>query len=379
MRIFLKALFWPAAAGVLIFTACSERPVYKSRSELIEEAQASGSPVRSIEEDRAFFRHYEQEQQQKVMRLVRLRMSEKGDDPGYRIGPQDEIEINVFDVPELNLTAPVRESGFVNLPLIGAVQAAGKTIPRLTDEIKGRLSSFVRNPQVSLFVSHYGSQKVAVLGAVNKPDVYSLKKGSNSIVELISEAGGLSQRAGNVLMFVPVELSNLGDMRSIEERNRAAFAQNSAGNASKGIELYLDQVLGTSGGIPLEIPVRGGDMIVVPEGGNVLVEGEVSKIGSVELGQQMTLLGALAAAGGITYSANVEEVEVIRELGMNNRVSLVIDLTKIMTGDEKDVRLRNGDIVRVPSYAGRRLTSDTFEGIRKLLNFGIGGSYRIGP
>ena len=364
----------------LCLGGCAERPIYHSRSELIEEARRSGYTVRTIEEDRRLFDAHIAEQEERLHELVRRRLGGSSVDPAYRIGAQDEIEVNVFDVPELNLTAVVRESGFVNLPLVGAVSAGGRTLGELTEDLRMRLSSFVRNPQVSVFMTRYGSQKVAVLGAVNKPEVYSLRKGTNSIVELIGEAGGLSQKAGNILLFIPAESSGAEDMNSVEERNKIALAAGTRGGVNaRGIELYLDQVMGTSGGIPLEIPVRGGDMIVVPEGGKVLVEGEVGKIGSYDLGPQLTLLSALAASGGVTYSANVQEVEVIRELGMNNRVSLVIDLTRIMTGDEKDVRLRNGDIVRVPSNAGRRMTSDTFDGIRKLLNFGIGGSYRLGP
>lgn len=378
----MKACGWMLAGLVIAtgITGCASRPIYKARSDMIRDAQAGGADVRSPVEDRALFFEHEKDQQTKLLDLVKQRAASVPADPSYRLGSQDEIEINVFDVPELGVTVPVRESGFVTLPLVGPLQAGGLTVQQFSDDLRKRMAGYVKNPQVSVFISHYGSQRVAVLGAVNKPDVYPLKRGSNSVVELISEAGGLSMKAGNVLNFIPKELSGLNDPSDLETRNRLAFAATGRSPAAgQGIEIYLDQVMGTGGGIPVEVPVRGGDMIVIPEAGKVLVEGEVEKIGSYELGQQMSLLGALAAAGGITYSANPSEVEVIRELGMNNRVSLVMDLTKVMTGEEKDVRLRNGDLVRVPSNTGKRMTSDTMEGIRKLLNFGIGGSFRVGP
>jgi protein involved in polysaccharide export with SLBB domain len=146
-----------------------------------------------------------------------------------------------------------------------------------------------------------------------------------------------------------------------------------------GIEIYLDEVMGTSGGIPVEIPVRGGDMVIIPESGKVNVEGEVSKPGTYDLPQQMTLLSALAASGGITYSAKVDEVEVIRDVGGSEKARLVVDITKIGTGEERDVRLRNGDIVRIPSDGGRRLTQDTFDGLSRIINVGVGGSFNLAP
>ena len=115
-------------------------------------------------------------------------------------------------------------------------------------------------------------------------------------------------------------------------------------------------------------------MIIVPEAGTVMVEGEVAKTGSYELGSRTTLLGALAAAGGITYGAKIDEVEIIRSVDGNRKAHLTVSLENIAIGEEHDVRLRNGDIVRVPSHSGRRLRQDTFDGISRLINFGIGGS-----
>ena len=135
-------------------------------------------------------------------------------------------------------------------------------------------------------------------------------------------------------------------------------------------------MLGTAGGVPLEIPVRAGDMIIIPEAGKITVEGEVEKPGAFELGQQMTLLSALAASGGITYSAKVDEVEVVRDIG-EKKVHFVLDLEGLARGETRDVRLRNGDIVRVPSDSGRRMRQDTFESISKIFNFGVGSSVPI--
>lgn len=364
------------ATGVLV--GCSSRALTTPRSEVVADARARGMAVPTVEEDRALFEEFEELNQQRIAALVRLRARGDSKQANYQIGAGDEIEVNVFDVPELNVTAKVRESGFVSLPLIGAVQAIGKTESELSDEIASRLRTFVRDPQVSLYISHYGSQVVAVLGAVRNPGNYPLKKGANSVLEVLGIAGGISEKAGNFLTFIPAEVSGLRDAGDPLARAQLAVHGTPRERVqSSGVELALDQVLGTSGTLPISIPVRGGDIILVPEAGKVMVEGEVQRPGSFDLGQQMTLLSALAASGGITYGAKIDEVEVTRDLPNARKVSLVYNLERIASGEEPDLRLRNGDIVRVPSHPGRRLTQDTFEGISKLINVGVGGTYSV--
>lgn len=364
------------ATGVLV--GCSSRALTTPRSEVVADARARGMAVPTVEEDRALFEEFEELNQQRIAALVRLRARGDSKQANYQIGAGDEIEVNVFDVPELNVTAKVRESGFVSLPLIGAVQAIGRTESELSDEIASRLRTFVRDPQVSLYISHYGSQVVAVLGAVRNPGNYPLKKGANSVLEVLGIAGGISEKAGNFLTFIPAEVSGLRDAGDPLARAQLAVHGTPRERVqSSGVELALDQVLGTSGTLPISIPVRGGDIILVPEAGKVMVEGEVQRPGSFDLGQQMTLLSALAASGGITYGAKIDEVEVTRDLPNARKVSLVYNLERIASGEEPDLRLRNGDIVRVPSHPGRRLTQDTFEGISKLINVGVGGTYSV--
>ena len=378
MRIMLQSIL---CIGLGFSSGCATKASLQPRSEIIDQAESKGLPVRSIDEERERFVEYEKRQQEKVLGLIRQRAEPGTRDPSYRVGPGDEIEINVFDVPELNLTAPVRQSGFVQLPLVGALQAVGRTEVELTNELTKRLSAFVRSPQVSLFIANYGSQKVAVVGAVSKPGSYALKKNSNSILELLAEAGGVTDRAGGQMIIVPGELSGLRDANDAEARARYALSGDSQSltGGTSGVEVALDKVLGTGGGIPVEIPVRGGDMIVIPEAGKVMIEGEVEKPGQVESTRQLTLIGALAGAGGITYSANVNEVELIRDIGESEPLRLILDLEKVASGEESDVRLRSGDVIRVPTHSGRRLGEDTYKTITGILNFGVGGTVNLMP
>jgi len=367
----------------IVFAGCSTKPITKPRSEVIKEAKAAGLELPSIEQERDAFLSLERSQFEKLAKVVEQRISSNfAQDPGYRLGPQDEVEISVFDVPEMNQTVRINQAGFLALPLIGAVQAQGLTDAELKSALAKKLAAYVKNPQVLVFVKSFGSQKVSVMGAVAKPGAYSLKKDSNSLLELIGQAGGITDKAGSFVNFVPAEYSQPGATSDPEARARLALRNsldNSGGSMNSAIEIPLDKILGTAGGIPVDIPVRGGDLIVIPEAGKVMVDGEVEKVGTYEMSRQMTVLGALASAGGITPSAKIDEVELLRDVGQNKKGRLVLDLKKIATGELQDPRLKNGDVLIVPSDSGKRMTNDTFQSITRVINVGVGGSVNLLP
>jgi polysaccharide export outer membrane protein len=113
----------------------------------------------------------------------------------YRVGPQDLIEISVFQVPDLSRTVRVNSAGQISLPLIGVVQAGGLTIQELEASIAKQLEAkFLQNPQVTAFVKEYTSQRVTVEGAVKKPGIYPLT-GRTSLLQAIAMAEGLDQLA----------------------------------------------------------------------------------------------------------------------------------------------------------------------------------------
>jgi len=107
----------------------------------------------------------------------------------YRVGPQDLIEISVFQVPELNRTVRVNTTGQISLPLVGTMQAGGLTIQELEAGIAGKLEAkFLQNPQVSAFVKEYTSQRVTMEGAVMKPGIYPLT-GRTTLLQCIAQSG----------------------------------------------------------------------------------------------------------------------------------------------------------------------------------------------
>lgn len=121
----------------------------------------------------------------------------------YRLGAQDLIEISVFRVPELSRTVRVNSNGEISLPLVGAMQAGGKSIAELEREIADRYADgFLKDPQVSVFVEEFASQRVTVEGAIEKPGVFPLT-GTTTLLQTIAMAGDLDPLAdlGGVVLF----------------------------------------------------------------------------------------------------------------------------------------------------------------------------------
>jgi polysaccharide export outer membrane protein len=108
----------------------------------------------------------------------------------YRIGPEDLLEVQVFGVDQLTRTVRVNGRGMVSLPLIGNVEVGGLTAQQAEALVVAKLAeSYLQDPQVSLFIKEYTSQRVIIEGAVNKPGVYPLR-GPTTLLQSLAIAGG---------------------------------------------------------------------------------------------------------------------------------------------------------------------------------------------
>lgn len=113
----------------------------------------------------------------------------------YRVGAQDLLEISVFGVPDLSRTVRVNSNGQISLPLVGGVQAGGRTIPELEHDIGEKLAkTYLQNPQVSVFVKEFTSQRITMEGALKSPGIYPIT-GKTSLLQAVAIAGGLDPLA----------------------------------------------------------------------------------------------------------------------------------------------------------------------------------------
>jgi polysaccharide export outer membrane protein len=152
----------------------------------------------------------------------------------YRIGSQDLLELQVFGVADINRTVRVNSRGFISLPLIGMVQAAGLTSEQLEASLAEKLAkNYLQDPQVSVFVKEYTSQRVTVEGAVKKPGVYPIK-GRTTLLQTLAIAEGLTSVAdpNEIKVFRPdpqtgtrstltfdLEKIRIGELRDPDVRN----------------------------------------------------------------------------------------------------------------------------------------------------------------
>lgn len=125
----------------------------------------------------------------------------------YRVGSQDLLEISVFGVQELSHQARVNSNGMINVPLVGGVMAGGKTVPELERELAEKYADgYLQNPQVTIFIKEYTSQRVTMEGAFSKPGIYPLT-GRTSLLQAVAMAGGTDEFAdlGAVVVFRNIE------------------------------------------------------------------------------------------------------------------------------------------------------------------------------
>jgi polysaccharide export outer membrane protein len=119
----------------------------------------------------------------------------------YVIGPEDVLAINVWKEPEISRSVPVRLDGAISLPLVGEVQAGGKTPIQLEQEITKKLQAYISEPEVAVIVQEMRSKRFNVLGQVVKPGSYLLAN-STTVLDAIALAGGFRDFAKQKSIYV---------------------------------------------------------------------------------------------------------------------------------------------------------------------------------
>ena len=132
----------------------------------------------------------------------------------YRVGAQDLLEISVFGVKDLDKEVRVNSNGQISLPLIGTAMAGGRTIPELEKELAKKYSDgYLQNPQVTVFVKEFTSQRITVEGAVKKPGIYPIT-GKTTLLQAIALSEGVDDRIA--------DLGGIVVMRTVDGKRQAA-------------------------------------------------------------------------------------------------------------------------------------------------------------
>lgn len=321
------ALLYLAGCGTSAQTR-SDSPATQSSSPPALQHSNSPAPTASLPGDNGDV--------QKLADLWLKRSTEKAN-ADFPIGVGDVVEISVPSIEELRVrTVRISGDGTLALPFIGKIEVAGLTEEELQQKLVEQLKQYMHSPRVIVFVKEYRSRQVAVLGAVSKPGLYSLTNGADTLLDVLSQAGGISPGADPKLYLIPAEPAEKGRLTQIASTMpQTLLQQDPTPLILKRTDPILIDVKQLSfGGNQqyLSLPVRPGDVIMVPSGGQVLIEGWVEKPGAYGLSPGLTVAGVVVQAGGPLYPAEVNTVKVIRAERGGSKSFIYADLEKIKRG-----------------------------------------------
>lgn len=231
----------------------------------------------------------------------------------YRLGPGDSVRITVYQSPDLNLETRLTEMGVISYPLIGSIRLGGLTVSESEAALAAALKKgdFVKNPQISVMVTQVRANQANVLGQVGKPGRVALDVAGMRLTDVLALAGGVAANAGSDTVVV----TGL--------RNGQPFRR----------EVDLPRVFAPNGRNE-DIVIQPGDAIWVDRYPVVYMYGEVQRPGQLRLERGMTVMQALASAGGLTQRGTQRGLRVSRR-GANGQVqSLELSLEEaLQAGD----------------------------------------------
>jgi polysaccharide biosynthesis/export protein len=259
----------------------------------------------------------------------------------YVLDANDQVLIRAFQVQEIG-ERPYRidMDGNIDLPLVGTVKAGGLSVDQLEAELVKRLSTYVRNPQVSVTVVVYRSEPVFFIGAFRAPGIYTLQ-GKRTLVEMLSSIGGLQPYASRRITvtrrldYGPIPLPN-------------AVTDKAANTSTVEISMgsLHDQVNPAE-----DIVLQPYDQISVSRAEMVYIDGEVNRVGAVELGERdsLSVIQAISMSGGLTRDADIQKVRILRPvMNSSKRAEIPVNLKLILAGKSNDYPLLPNDLLYVP-------------------------------
>ena len=265
----------------------------------------------------------------------------------YVIGGGDLIELTIFEAPDLSTETRVSARGSVTLPLLSTVRIAGFSVREAEQHVEGLYrQKYLQDPHITIFVKEQFGSKVTLIGALKKPGTYDFYASMN-LMDVLAMAEGLSDTAG----------------RTVQIRRKPANGEDAA-----SLVIDMDQMV-KIGQENLNVGIKGGDVIYVPEAGSIYVDGAVRKAGSYPIRKEMSVQEAIVAAGGLQSFADAENVKLIRYLGEGRREVAKLSLAELQTGETGKLKVRDRDVIFVESSAVGTLV----QGLRLTLGAGLFG------
>jgi polysaccharide biosynthesis/export protein len=261
--------------------------------------------------------------------------------PNYVLGPNDQILVRAPEAEEIN-EKPFRidAEGFVNLPVVGRIHAAGLTLQDLEAELVKRLSEFIRAPQVIVTVVQFHSEPVFFVGAFKSPGIYALQ-GRRTLLEMLSSMGGLQPNASR-----RIKITRHGEYGPIPLPNAVEDIDKKSSSVEIGLGSLRENINPAE-----DIILQPFDVISVERAELVYVSGDVGRIGTIELGERdsISVIQALTMSGGFSRDANKSKVRVLRPISnTSRRAEIEINVQRIFDGKDNDFPLLANDVLFIP-------------------------------
>jgi polysaccharide export outer membrane protein len=249
------------------------------------------------------------------------------------IGPGDELHVQVADTPEMEQHPRVTDAGEVPIEGAGNVKVVGLTPAEAANAIQNRLiaAHYMRHPAVLVTIEQYATQTVSILGEVKAAGAYPIGT-PRSILDVLALAGGLNAVADRNIL-----IERHSDPASLVHYNYSNDTDKAVGQ----------QVL-----------VFPGDTVIVPKAGIVYVLGDVNRPGGYPMANnesKMTMLEAIAFAGGLTKTAKQGGARLIRKEGDGSYSDRKISIGDLQEGKVPDFAMQAGDVLYVPFSYGRNI------------------------
>jgi polysaccharide export outer membrane protein len=255
------------------------------------------------------------------------------------------------------------------------LQIGGRTEQDVQTEIRKRLGKFLVNPQFNLFVKRYRSRQVAVVGSATRPGLYELKTTNDTVLDVLDQAGGPGKDAAQRVLLIPAGVAAPLDGSKTGAPSQPApdldetVSRSDFGSLIKQndpIPINLRALDRGDSRAYLSLPARPGDIIFVPEAGEVMVQGWVTKPGDYKITPGLTVQGAVAAAGGPLFAADVTGARLIRITKGGEQLDTLVNVK------DANMPVQEGDVIDVP-YSTAKVVP---YGVASLIErIGIGASF----
>ncbi len=244
----------------------------------------------------------------------------------YVLGEGDFIQVSVFEAQELKSEARISARGFITLPLIGTVELKGLTTREAEQKIEELYRSrYLQNPHVAVYVKEQVSGKITFMGAVKNPGTRPYLSRQN-LFEALAVAGGLSDNAGKM-----VQVRRVGD----DPDHPTTFL------------IDLDELASDWSGNDLNMEIKNGDVIYVPEAGMIYVDGAVRRPGNYPMKKKMNIPEAIVAAGGFAAYADEDKIKLVRKNTAGKMDVVLLSFKDLQLEPDKNIDVKDRDIIFV--------------------------------